>query len=449
MHNPDVKTKQTGVFGSLLTVRGFTNVGCLAVLVVGLVTLFAGYPIITAALSKPFSNAGAYNIGGINASGQLPDVGPFQLIDKDTPKSAYVHKSIETGEDWQLVFSDEFNRDGRTFWPGDDPYWEAEDYHYWSTQNLEWYDPKQITTRDGHLIITFTDRPNHGMNYSGGLMSTWNRFCFTGGYIEASVSLPANNQLPGMWPAVWTLGNLGRVGYGGTLDGVWPYSYDSCDVGTAKNQSIDGVPSFTPAMGDKWTNYDFSYQPGQRLSRCTCKNSASMHPGPQHKDGTFVGRGAPEIDLFEASVGSSDYKGDDLGYSQGEVSQSAQYAPFNPYYGYINTSTEYVDFYVPLSKGWPNAYQGGVYQQAVSAVMNTAQKCYTNLTGCYSAYGFEYETGDNGYITWVNNGTKSWTIRGPAMGPNQYAQVGSRPVSQEPMYIVVNLGMSPGFGYIE
>jgi hypothetical protein len=31
----------------------------------------------------------------------------------------------------KLVFSDEFNTDGRTFYPGDDPYWEAEDLHYW------------------------------------------------------------------------------------------------------------------------------------------------------------------------------------------------------------------------------------------------------------------------------------------------------------------------------
>lgn len=32
-----------------------------------------------------------------------------------------------------LVFSDEFNQDGRTFYPGDDPYWEAVDLHYWGT----------------------------------------------------------------------------------------------------------------------------------------------------------------------------------------------------------------------------------------------------------------------------------------------------------------------------
>ncbi len=28
------------------------------------------------------------------------------------------------------------------------------------------------------------------------------------------------------------MGNLGRAGYGATLDGMWPYSYDTCDVGS-------------------------------------------------------------------------------------------------------------------------------------------------------------------------------------------------------------------------
>lgn len=39
--------------------------------------------------------------------------------------------SFADGSEWQLVFSDEFNTDNRTFWPGDDPYWEAVDLHYW------------------------------------------------------------------------------------------------------------------------------------------------------------------------------------------------------------------------------------------------------------------------------------------------------------------------------
>jgi beta-glucanase (GH16 family) len=60
--------------------------------------------------------------------------GNFGLIDLDTPQSAYTKKSYTfPKEDLDLVFSDEFNLDGRTFYAGDDPYWEAADLHYWGT----------------------------------------------------------------------------------------------------------------------------------------------------------------------------------------------------------------------------------------------------------------------------------------------------------------------------
>jgi beta-glucan synthesis-associated protein KRE6 len=118
------------------------------------------------------------------------------------------------------VFSDEFNVDGRTFYPGDDPYWEAVDLHYWATNNLEWLDPKGIQTRNGALEITLSDQPNHGLQYTSGMMTTWNKFCFTGGLIETSVSLPGTNTVAGLWPAVWTMGNLGRAGYGASLEGL-------------------------------------------------------------------------------------------------------------------------------------------------------------------------------------------------------------------------------------
>lgn len=42
-------------------------------------------------------------------------------------------------------------------------------------------------------------------------MSTWNKFCFTGGLVETSVTLPGSNDVVGLWPAVWTMGNLGAT----------------------------------------------------------------------------------------------------------------------------------------------------------------------------------------------------------------------------------------------
>lgn len=49
----------------------------------------------------------------------------------DTPEEVHIKTSLRDGSAMLLVFSDEFNTDGRTFYPGDDPYWEAEDLHYW------------------------------------------------------------------------------------------------------------------------------------------------------------------------------------------------------------------------------------------------------------------------------------------------------------------------------
>ena len=53
-------------------------------------------------------------------------------VDPDTPRSAFTKRDYE-GRELKLVFSDEFNQDGRYFYPGEDPYWEAQDFHYWGT----------------------------------------------------------------------------------------------------------------------------------------------------------------------------------------------------------------------------------------------------------------------------------------------------------------------------
>lgn len=168
----------------------------------------------------------------------------------------------------------------------------------------------------------------HNLNYQGGMVSSWNKFCFTGGYMEASVSLPGVNNIVGLWPTIWTLGNLGRAGYGASLEGMWPYTYDACDVGTAPNQTFNGLPLAATQGGDPTENGVLSFFSGQWLSRCTCKGDS--HPGPMHADGTFVGRAAPEIDMFEAQI-----TGEPL---TGQVSQSAQWAPFNAGYIWQNTS---------------------------------------------------------------------------------------------------------------
>jgi hypothetical protein len=97
--------------------------------------LLTGFPILTHFLTKPQTTQGGFNLGGINATGQIAEMaGNFGLIDRDTPKDVLTKQSyMDPNDEWTLVFSDEFNTDGRTFYPGDDPYWEAVDLHYWGT----------------------------------------------------------------------------------------------------------------------------------------------------------------------------------------------------------------------------------------------------------------------------------------------------------------------------
>lgn len=141
------------------------------------------------------------------------------LIDPDTPESAKIRKSTFDGADLHLVFSDEFNQNNRTFYPGDDPYWTAPNIWYGATQDFAWYDPDAVTTYDGNLQLRLDRFPNHNLQYRSSMLNSWNQLCFKGGVFEVSLSLPGPAGVPGLWPGVWSMGNLGRPGYKATTEG--------------------------------------------------------------------------------------------------------------------------------------------------------------------------------------------------------------------------------------
>ncbi|PPQ73670.1 hypothetical protein CVT26_010762 [Gymnopilus dilepis] len=103
----------TGRFGW----RGVFNIGMLALLILGLLTLFVFYPVFTFYRDRRFNEAVEGNIR-INGTGQAPVL--FQMpdpIDTETPDSAKTRTGYD-GQQYELVFSDEFNTPGRTFYPG-------------------------------------------------------------------------------------------------------------------------------------------------------------------------------------------------------------------------------------------------------------------------------------------------------------------------------------------
>jgi beta-glucanase (GH16 family) len=109
---------------------------------------------------------------------------------------------------FELVFSDEFQVDGRTVYPGDDQFCTTADLHYSATGDLEWYDQDTITTKDRTLNIVMNATPMHGLNPRSGMLQSWNKLCFKGGVMEVSASLAEPAGVTGLWPGIWTLDNL-------------------------------------------------------------------------------------------------------------------------------------------------------------------------------------------------------------------------------------------------
>lgn len=69
-------------------------------------------------------NERAFGLGGIGLTGRIPEfINRFSRIDRDTPQDVYSTTSwADRRTPMRLVFSDEFNTDGRAFYPGDDLY---------------------------------------------------------------------------------------------------------------------------------------------------------------------------------------------------------------------------------------------------------------------------------------------------------------------------------------
>ena len=58
------------------------------------------------------------------------------------------------------------------------------------------------------------DAPHHGVLEQGA--------------VEVSAQLPGESSQPGLWPAFWLMGNLGRATFERSTAGLWPFIFDEC-----------------------------------------------------------------------------------------------------------------------------------------------------------------------------------------------------------------------------
>ncbi|KAL6926208.1 beta-glucan synthesis-associated protein [Hanseniaspora valbyensis] len=393
LHNPDpeeearLDKRRFSLDFKHMDKKSFGGWAALVFLFLGIIAVFVVLPVLT--YSNVIDYGTSATVIDLLSPYQYPQLSAIRtsLIDPDTPSSAKT-KTSTSGDTWELVFSDEFNANGRTFYSGDDQFWEAPDIHYQATQDLEWYSPDAVIVANGTLTLRMDAYENHNLFYRSGMVQSWNKLCFTQGRIEISANLPNYGAVTGLWPGLWTMGNLGRPGFMSTTDGVWPYSYEACDVGITPNQSSpDGI----------------SYLPGQKLCSCTC--SGEDHPN------AGTGRGAPEIDILEAETDTS------IGGGVGLASQSYQVAPFDIWYMPDYSYAEIYNF----STTTMNTYAGGPFQQAVSAVTTLNNNWYQfgEDAGQFQVYGYEYLNDDQtGYVTWIVGDDPTWTVNASMLIPD-------------------------------
>ena len=347
---------------------------------------------------------------------------------------------------YELVFSDEFNVPHREFYDGADPRWTAMDKNDYTNDALHYYSPNNVRTNEqGELVITsqasetdivgFDDvklqRTHVRKHFKSAMIQSWNKFCITGGILEAKVTLPGQHNVGGLWPAFWLLGNLARHTYVGSSEHIWPFAATNCTTGnkTSRQQKISGC--------DKVSHYGME---------------------------SYLGRGSPEIDIFEVQPGNiPSNTGPFLKSPVGQpfMSSSYQVAP-----GRSNNR--------PGSGEWPGPgqwYKGlmgganaslnilfyGTYNHFRDDV-DPAKEDYWSDAISYNRqldeshfsrshiYRLEWDVPSNtshGYLHWFLDDELVYSIDGKGIGESD----NGAEISSEPSYIIMNTAISKQWGF--
>jgi len=385
------------------------------------------------------------------ASARIDDRGDFfGWVDPATEEQYHRIKAYSTGETLELVMSDEFEKEGRSFRDGSDPMWTAldksdDDQTSQGKKSLQYYSSNMATTKNGKLVIKTTDEDTswHEFNpykrkletmtrhFKSAMVMGWDKFCFTGGVLEVDIKLPGRHDIGGLWPAVWLMGNLGRATYEQSTNKLWPWSYDKCNRAGQKAQEISG---------------------------CDITEHFSLN--------RKQGRGATEIDIVEVMPGDPDVKlpvvkhGVHRPYNSMTL-QLAPGVPVNAKRPLPGTLPEWgYNWYNHLTYGRNvsiNPFFYGTFlgptkeQEPVHRTIDEAYQCDAigSMMGLdrsywkeYKKFRLEWEPGDDGYVRWYVDGKFRFGIEG-----HDVKNVTGASIPSEPSYIIFNTAISTSWGF--
>jgi len=119
---------------------------------------------------------------------------------------------------WYLIWNDEFTGE-----KVDRKKWYIEDAALVKNNELQYYTPKNVYTKNGKLVLKSDKETMGGRAYTSGLVETKGRFTFQYGRVEVRAKLPGTK---GLWPAHWMMPERGS----------WPPEIDIMElVGSKPN----------------------------------------------------------------------------------------------------------------------------------------------------------------------------------------------------------------------
>ncbi len=167
--------------------------------------------------------------------------------------SCDISTSGETGEDWILVWSDEFDAPDidMTKWS----YEVGTGNWGWGNGEAQYYTDNSNNSfiEDGKLIIKAIRQSYSGSDYTSARMVTKNKGDWTYGRIEVRAKLPAGT---GTWPAIWMMPTDSE--YGG-----WP---DSGEIDIMEHVGFDPGAIHATCHNDTYNWYDGIPPPGGELN---------------------------------------------------------------------------------------------------------------------------------------------------------------------------------------
>ena len=126
---------------------------------------------------------------------------PSRWVDKDTPQRH--HCKVVDGEELQLVFSDEFQTAPAGPTGIDLDKWSPTEAIDTDTYGDTYLSPRLVSVANGSLNLSAADQGHASAGYTGAQVTSWNKFCYTGGYLEVRYKMPGRpREGLGIWPAL-------------------------------------------------------------------------------------------------------------------------------------------------------------------------------------------------------------------------------------------------------